>query len=88
MQLDFTRISSKGQIVLPREMRKSFRQGEKLLLIKEGDNIILKKAEGLRKNLEEDLAFAQRTEAAWKRYDAGKSVKASKEKFLTDLEKW
>jgi AbrB family looped-hinge helix DNA binding protein len=88
MDIEFTTISSKGQLVIPAGMRKDFAKGEKLLLIKEGGQIILKKADGLRKELEKDLAFARRTEAAWKRFDAGKFQKRSKEEFLEDLEKW
>lgn len=88
MKIDFTHISSKGQIVIPRDMREGFEEGQKFLLIREGDEIILKKADGLRKNLEADLAFARRTREAWKRYDEGKFVSANKDEFLSDLDRW
>jgi len=88
MQLEFTRISSKGQIVLPQNMRKGFRQGEKLLIIKKDNRIILKRADDLRAGLEEDILFAKQTEDAWKKYDEGKFLSVSKEEFLQDLDKW
>ena len=66
-QIDITKLSSKGQVVLPIKIRKGIKEGEKLVIIRNGDQIILKKASDFDKNLEEDLEFAKRTEEAWKR---------------------
>ena len=38
-----TRVSSRGQVVIPLEMRKDLKKGDKLLVIRRGDEIILKK---------------------------------------------
>ena len=83
-----TKMSSKGQVVIPVSMRKSFRKGEKLVLIKSGDRLILKNASDLSKNLEEDLIFAKRTEEALKRYGKGKYKERDVEEFLGELETW
>ena len=81
-------MSSKGQVVIPQEMRKGIHEGEKLVIIKNKDQIILKKAKDFNKNLEEDLKFARRTEEAWKRYEKGEFISLPKDKFLEELEKW
>ena len=62
MDISITKMSSKGQIVIPLEMRDNLKEGEKLLLIKNGKQIIIKKASDFDKNLKEDLEFARRTE--------------------------
>ncbi|MDO8623028.1 MAG: AbrB/MazE/SpoVT family DNA-binding domain-containing protein [archaeon] len=85
--VDITRISSKGQIVIPLEMRKHLKEGDKLLIIKNGDQIILKKANALDETLKEDLEFAKRTEEAWKRYEKGEFKSLPLDKFLIELEK-
>lgn len=86
--IDITRISSKGQIVLPFEMRKDFKEGDKLVVIKNKNQIILKKVKDFSKNLEEDLEFAKRTEEAWKRYDRGEFISMDADEFLKEMEKW
>jgi AbrB family looped-hinge helix DNA binding protein len=43
MQIDITKISSRGQVVIPLEMRKDLREGDKLIVIRKNDEIILKK---------------------------------------------
>jgi len=86
--INVTKISSKGQIVLPFDMRKDFKEGEKLVVIKNKNQIILKKVKDFSKNIEEDLEFARKTEKAWKEYDKGKFISYSKEEFLKRLKKW
>ena len=39
-----TRLSSRGQVVIPASMRKDMKEGDRLILIRKGDEIILKKA--------------------------------------------
>ena len=88
MKIDFTRMSSKGQVVIPLEMRKDIKEGEKLVIIKNGEQIIMKKASDMDKNLEEDLEFARRTEEAYKRYEKGEFISLPADKFLKELKKW
>lgn len=42
--LDTTKMSSRGQIVIPLEMRKDIQKGEKLIIIRKDNEIILKKS--------------------------------------------
>ena len=44
MQIDTTKMSSRGQIVIPLDMRKDIEEGEKLIVIRRDDEIILKRA--------------------------------------------
>ena len=79
-QIELTTMSSKGQIVIPREMREGFHEGEKFVVIKAGKQLILK-------SVEEDLEFARRTEEAWKSYGRGEFKSVPVEDFLKSLEK-
>lgn len=83
-----TRLSSRGQVVIPLEMRRGFRTGEKLLLIRNKNRLIMKRASALGANIAEDLEFARRTEASFKRYELGLFKEMSKEDFLEELKKW
>ncbi len=44
MMIETTRMSSRGQIVIPLEMRKDIKEGDRLIVIKRDDEIILKKS--------------------------------------------
>ena len=81
-------MSSKGQIVIPKEMRKGIKEGEKLIIIQNGKQIILERAKDLDENFEEDLEFARRTEEAWKRYEKGEFIEMDYDEFLKQARKW
>ena len=88
MDVAITKMSSKGQVVIPAEMRENIHEGEKLVIIQNDDQLIMKKASKLSKNLEEDLEFARRTEEAFKRYEKGEFKSMDAKDFLKELEKW
>ncbi|MBN2422073.1 AbrB/MazE/SpoVT family DNA-binding domain-containing protein [Candidatus Woesearchaeota archaeon] len=88
MDVGVTRMSTKGQIVIPNDLRDEFKVGEKLFIIKNKDQLIIKKVSELDKNLKEDLEFARRTEEAWKRYERGEFISMKEEDFLKELDKW
>ena len=88
VEINITKMSSKGQIVIPQEMRKGYNEGEKFIIIKNKDQLILKKAKDFHKNLEEDLEFARRTEEAWKRYDKEEFITMDFDDFLKEVKKW
>ena len=87
MDVAITKMSSKGQVVIPAEMRKNIREGDKLLIIQNDDQLIMRKATKLDRSLKEDLEFARRTEEAWKRYGKGEFVSMPADKFLKELSK-
>lgn len=88
MDVAITKISSKGQVVIPLEMREDLKEGDKLLIIKNKDQIILKKASNLDKKLKEDLEFARRTEEAWRSYERGEFREMGFDEFLEEVKKW
>jgi len=88
MDIAITKLSSKGQVVIPASMRADLSEGDKLILIRNNDQFIMKKASKLKKNFEEDLIFARRTEEAWKSYERGEFKSMDAKDFLKALEKW
>ena len=72
MEIAITKMSSKGQIVIPSEMRGNFKEGEKLLLIQDKDQLIIKRMEQFSKTFEEDIIFAKRTETLLKKLESKK----------------
>lgn len=88
INVDVTKLSAKGQIVIPQDMRKEFSVGDKFVVIKSDHQLILKPVNELGKNFFEDLHFAKKTIAALKRYEKGKFKELDGEEFLAELEKW
>lgn len=88
MEVAITRMSSKGQVVIPAEMREDIGEGEKLLIIRNDHQIIMKKANAADENFEEDLAFAKKTEEAFKRIEQGKGVKMEFDDFIEEMKRW
>ena len=88
INVDVTRLSSKGQVVIPQDMRGEFKVGDKFVIIKEGQQFILKPLQDLGKNFMEDLKFAKRTLEALGRYEKGNFKEAGGNEFLVELEKW
>ena len=88
MDVAITKMSSKGQVVIPSELREEIHEGEKLIVIKDGNRLIIKKVEDLDNNLKEDLIFAKRTEEAWRKYERCEFTSSNKEDFLKELKKW
>ena len=76
-QIDMTTMSSKGQVVIPQDLRTDFNEGDRLVVIRNNDQIILKKADKFDKQLEEDLIVTKRVE--------GKFKKMSSEDFLNEI---
>lgn len=88
MDIAITKMSSKGQIVIPTEMRKGIKEGEKLILIKRKGQFIMKKASKVDLQLQEDLEFARRTEEALKKYEKGEFKEMDYDDFLDEVKKW
>jgi len=87
-QIDITKMSSKGQVVIPAQLRGDMKKGDKIVVIRNNDQIILKKANKFDKNLEEDLEVAKRVGEAWKEIEKGKGVKMSVDEFLKEMKTW
>lgn len=88
VEIDTATISSKGQIVIPANMRKGIKEGDRFLIIKDKSSFLLKKADDLDEKFKEDLKFARRTEEAWKRHDRGEFIRMEFDDFIKNLQKW
>ena len=88
MEIALTKMSSKGQVVIPNEFRKDLKAGDKLIIIKSGDQLIMKKASRLEENMKEDLEFARRTEESLKRYEKGQFESREFDDFISEMEGW
>jgi len=88
MEFAITKMSSKGQVVIPVEMRENIREGDKLIIIQNDSQLIMKKMDTLDKTFTEDIEFARRTAEAWKRYEKGEFKSKTSDEFLKELKKW
>ena len=86
--IEITSVSSRGQVVIPQEMRGDLKEGDKLVIIKNDGQIILRKADKFSETLEEDLEFAKRTEEAYKRYERGEFKEMEFDDFIKEMKKW
>ncbi len=87
MEIEIVEVKSRGQIFLPSDFREDISEGDKLIIIKNDDQLILKKAKYI-KNLEEDLIFAKRTEEAFRRYQKGEFIEMELDEFMEEASKW
>jgi len=88
VEINTTRISSKGQIVIPSNMRDDFKEGDNLIIIRDKNTLILKKANDLDEQFKEDIEFARKTEEAWERHDRGEFNRMEFDSFLKEMQKW
>ncbi|NMB80004.1 MAG: AbrB/MazE/SpoVT family DNA-binding domain-containing protein [Methanomicrobiales archaeon] len=88
MKIGITRMSSKGQIVIPADMRKNCPDGQEFLIINDGKRFILKHLTDCKPAFREDIEFANQTEQALAEYEKGSFTRKSKREFLDDLESW
>lgn len=87
-EIEFTKASSRGQIVIPAKIRKKFdiKKGSVLAVAARKDMIVLKKIDsGLSA---EDLKSLRLVEEAWKDIEEGRYSVRSKEAFFKELKEW
>jgi antitoxin PrlF len=88
MVIELTKVSSKGQIVIPGNIREQFnlQEGEVLAVSTKGNIIVLKKIEDPLEK--EDLRTLQEIKDSWKEVGEGKFKKMSSSDFLQEISKW
>jgi AbrB family looped-hinge helix DNA binding protein len=87
MDFAVAKVSTKGQIVIPRSLRKDIHQGDQFLIIRDDKRIILKNMDSLASDIKDDIIFAEHVENAWLDFDKCKFVSKTKDEFLKELEK-
>ena len=85
MKMEVTKISSKGQVVIPEGIRKGIDVGTAFTVSKHDDLVILKKVGGLSK---EELKELKELNKIWKEIDEGKCESYNEKKFFEKLKEW
>jgi bifunctional DNA-binding transcriptional regulator/antitoxin component of YhaV-PrlF toxin-antitoxin module len=83
--MQITKLSSKGQIVIPESIRSNMKIGTSFIVSKQGSLIILKEVEGL---TSEEIEEAKELDKIWQTIDEGKAVTLSTEDFAKEMENW
>ncbi len=83
--MEITKLSTKGQIVIPESMRKDLEIGSAFRVIKKGNLIILKGIEEFSKKEVEEM---NELDKIWKDIDNGKGKTTSVEEFLKEMKTW
>ncbi|MBU4116151.1 MAG: AbrB/MazE/SpoVT family DNA-binding domain-containing protein [Nanoarchaeota archaeon] len=83
--METTKLSTKGQIVIPENIRSGIEIGTSFTIIRQNDLIVLKKIKGLDKKEEKEVKELNKI---WKDIDEGKGVTLQKEKFLKEMNAW
>jgi AbrB family looped-hinge helix DNA binding protein len=83
-----TKVSSKGQIVIPTDIRKKLgvKEGSVFAVTAKKDMIVFKKLDTKMKP--EDLRTLKLIEEAWEDIEKGRYKVYSKEAFFKELKKW
>ena len=88
LNLELVRVSSKGQLVIPQEIREKIdiEEGDTFAVTSKDHLIVLKKIKS--PILKEELADLKEVEKAWREIEKGECKKATEKEFLTMLKKW
>ena len=88
MKMELTKISSKGQLVIPQTIRDQLKieEGEVLVVSVKDDLIILKKIKDPME--EEDMKTFIEIKKAWEEIESGKYKKKSSDEFLKEISRW
>ena len=83
--MEITKLSTKGQIVIPEEIRKDIELGTAFVVSKQNDLIILKRVEGLTKQEMEEM---KELDKIWKDVDSGKCESYTEKEFFKKMKEW
>jgi AbrB family looped-hinge helix DNA binding protein len=83
--METTRISTKGQVVIPEGVRKGIEVGDSFIVSRKDNLIILKRIEGLTKKEEEEM---EELNKIWKEIDGGKCESYEEENFFEKMKSW
>ena len=88
MNIELTKMSSKGQVVIPGSVRDklSLKEGQVLAVSTEDNLIVLKILDNPME--EDDLRTLEEIKTAWKEISEGKFKKTNDKDFLKEISKW
>ena len=83
--METTRLSTKGQIVIPEKVRRGIREGTVFMVTRQDDLIVLKKIDGL---TEEEKEEVRELDRIWKDIDAGRCTTYTEKEFFARFKEW
>ena len=83
--METTKLSTKGQVVIPEVIRKDLQPGTAFTVFRKGVFIVLKEAKGLTKAEQREM---EELDEIWKGIDAGKGITVNEEEFRKEMETW
>ena len=83
--MEITKLSTKGQVVIPEEIRKDLEAGTVFIVSRQNELIILKKVGGLTK---QEMKEMKELDKIWKKIDGGKGTTQKIEDFLNEMKEW
>jgi len=83
--MEITKLSEKGQIVIPKKIRRDFEVGTPFIVARQNNLIILKGVEGL--NDEEKTEMLE-LDGIWADIDAGNCETFTSEEFFIKMKEW
>ena len=83
--MEITKLSTKGQIVIPESLRKGLQTGTPFVVSRQEELIVLKEVKDLTK---EEVREMKELDKIWKEIDEGKGTTMDVEDFLKDMETW
>ena len=83
--MEITKLSTKGQVVIPEGVRKGIEVGTPFTVTKKDDLIILKKVKGLTEKEKKEMVELNKI---WKDIDAGKCETYSEKEFFKKMKEW
>ncbi|MBT4577314.1 AbrB/MazE/SpoVT family DNA-binding domain-containing protein [Candidatus Woesearchaeota archaeon] len=83
--MEITKLSTKGQIVIPEKLRSDLEVGEAFVVIKKENLLVLRKIEGLSKTEIQELEELQKI---WNEIDKGNCKTSTQDGFIKEMESW
>ena len=82
--MEITKLSSKGQVVIPEKVRAGLKEGTPFIITKIDGIIVLKEIHNISR---EEMKTLKGVKKAWNDLSAGRGKRQSKEELLRDLRK-
>jgi len=83
--MEVTTLSTKGQVVIPEKMRKSYKVGSAFVVSKIKEMIVLKPITGLTEKEKKEL---KELNTVWREIDSGKADVYSERDFFNAMKQW
>ncbi len=83
--MEITKLSTKGQIVIPEGLRKDFQVGTPFVVSRQDGLIILKEVNDLS---EKEVEEIKELDKIWKEIDSGKCESYTEDEFFKKMKEW